>query len=112
MTSVKMLFCLLQDLPFYPANGLNTSSSHDINTGNLEKPYSFGFRGVVTEDEYQSLLKQKWFGRDTPLDFHGYNNYPDFWPFWCSEPYTYVTSMLALAKFSNTVDVEELNVVY
>ena len=66
--------------------------------------YVLGFQGVVPEAEYQQLLKLKWLDQKTPLDFHGYNSYPDYWPFWCSETYTYVNTMLALAKFSNTVD--------
>lgn len=63
------------------------------------------FEGVVSEEEYQKLLKQNWSGQQVPIDFHGYNNYPEYWPFWSSEPYTYATTMLALAKFSNTLDV-------
>lgn len=90
---------------------MNLSSSHEQDMQHqkrsLQKSYSFGFQGVVSEDEYQSLLKRKWFGHTTPLHFHGYNNYPDYWPFWCSESYTYVTSMLALAKYSNTVAAQE-----
>lgn len=83
--------------PYYPAIGLINATISD-NKGD----YNFGFRGVVTEKKYKSLLKQKWKGHTTPLDFHGYNNYPNYWPFWCSESYTYVTAMLALARFSNT----------
>ena len=100
---------LLQTFPYYPRRSLNTRSAptgsiYSQRTTDQEK-YSFGFRGVTTEEEYQALLKKD---RMAPLDFHGYNNYPDYWPFWCSEPYTYVTSMLALAKFSNTVE-EQFN---
>lgn len=64
--------------------------------------YMTAVEGIIPEAEYQALLKGKW--KSTPLDFHGYNNYPDYWPFWSSEPYTYVTNMLALAKFSNTYE--------
>ena len=106
---LNFVLIFFQTFPSYPVNGLNLSSTDHQNTISLKRSYSFGFRGVVTEEEYQSLLKRKWFGRNSPLDFHGYNNYPDYWPFWCSESYTYVTSMLALAKFSNTVNAEELN---
>ena len=94
---------MFQTGPYYPAIGLNTSLSDKQNKHNLKSAYNYGFRGVVPEDEYQSLLKRKWKGRNPPIDFHGYNNYSEYWPFWCSESYTYVTSMLALAKFSNTV---------
>ena len=74
---------------------------------NHTKEYGFymtAVEGVVPEPEYQELLKRKWDGQTTPIDFHGYNHYPDYWPFWSSEPYTYVTNMLALAKFSNTYE--------
>lgn len=77
-----------------------------MNRANFSDPdfmkEELAFEGVVSEAEYQTLLKEKWFNLTTPLDFHGFNNYPDFWPFWSSEPYTYVTTMLALAKYTNT----------
>lgn len=69
--------------------------------------YMTAMVGVVPEAEYQQLLKRKWAGQTSPIDFHGYNNYPDYWPFWSSEPYTHVTNMLALAKFSNTYESED-----
>ena len=96
------IFDQFQTLPFYPQRKLNSTDSH--------RHFFSGFEGVVTEKEYQNMLKKKWLGRTTPLDFHGYNSYPDYWPFWSCESYTYVTSMLALAKFSNTV--EEVNTTY
>ena len=89
--------------PYYPAIGPVITGVSDT------KPaYNFGFRGVVTENEYQSLLKRQWKGHSTPLDFHGFNNYPNYWPFWCSESYTYVTAILDLAKFSNTVESDDI----
>ena len=89
--------CILQTWPNYPINRWNMSS-------NAQPMYILGFQGVVSENEYQTLLKRKCLGKKTPIDFHGYNHSPDYWPFWCSESYTYVTSMLALAKFTNTVE--------
>ena len=68
----------------------------------------FAVEGIVPEAEYQAMIKKM--GGRVPIDFHGYNNYHDFWPFWSSEPYTYVTNMLALAKFSNTVDESDLHI--
>ena len=92
--------------PYYPAIGPVITGVSDT------KPaYNFGFRGVVTENEYQSLLKRQWKGHSTPLDFLGFNNYPNYWPFWCSESYTYVTAMLALAKFSNTVESDDIKLI-
>ncbi|KAK3575711.1 hypothetical protein CHS0354_022342 [Potamilus streckersoni] len=60
-----------------------------------------GVKGIIPEEEYQELLKEKWNGRIPITEFHGFNAYPDYWPFWCSEAYTYVTSLLALTKFRN-----------
>lgn len=98
---------VLQTFPSYPINRWNISLAAEQTrkeTAQDDPMYVLGFQGVVPEEEYQKLLKLKWLGRKVPIDFHGYNNYPDYWPFWCSEPYTYVTTMLALAKFSNTVE--------
>lgn len=78
---------------------------------NASKEYPFymtAIEGILLEAEYDELLKRKWDGQRTPIDFHGYNNYEDYWPFWSSEPYTYVTNMLALAKFSNTYDSDDI----
>ena len=60
-----------------------------------------GMEGVMSESWYQKELKIPRFGRLAPLDFHGFNNQSDFFPFWSSEPYTYVTSLLALSTYSN-----------
>jgi hypothetical protein len=59
-----------------------------------------GMEGVVNDTWYDKELKT----RKSPIDFHGYNSYPDYFPFWCSEPYTYVTSMLALSTFNNIAE--------
>ncbi|WAR15542.1 hypothetical protein MAR_005647 [Mya arenaria] len=96
--------------------GQTTGIAYPMNRITLtpgDKPHSyeemmFAVQGVIYEEEYQELVKKGVNGRPVPIDFHGYNNYPDFWPFWSSEPYTYVTNMLALAKFSNTYEEYEL----
>lgn len=76
-----------------------------MNRANFSDPnfadWSMAWEGVISEAEYQKLLQHKWLNMTTPLDFNGFNSYPDFWPFWSSEPYTYVTTMLALSKYSN-----------
>ncbi|CAG2252670.1 unnamed protein product [Mytilus edulis] len=56
-----------------------------------------GMEGVMEEDWYQQQIKLD----HAPVDFHGYNKQSDFFPFWNSEPYTYVTSLLALSTFTN-----------
>ncbi|XP_076087214.1 uncharacterized protein LOC143057729 isoform X1 [Mytilus galloprovincialis] len=60
-----------------------------------------GMEGVATEDWYKQQLMIPHSDRLTPLDFHGFNDQDTYFPFWNSEPYTYVTSLLALATFSN-----------
>ncbi|WAR15160.1 hypothetical protein MAR_005265 [Mya arenaria] len=72
--------------------------------GDKPQGYMTAVQGVIYEQEYQELIKKGVSGEPVPIDFHGYNDYPDYWPFWSSEPYTYVTNMLALAKYSNTYE--------
>ncbi|KAK3602722.1 hypothetical protein CHS0354_017165 [Potamilus streckersoni] len=62
---------------------------------------TLGVEGIIPEELYQELFKEEWEGHMPIPVFHGFNSYPDYWPFWCSEAYTYVTSLLALAKFQN-----------
>ncbi|XP_048751558.2 uncharacterized protein LOC125663303 [Ostrea edulis] len=59
-----------------------------------------GMEGMVNSTWYDQQLKI----RKSPIDFHGYNSSPDYFPFWCSQPYTYVTSMLALSTFNNIAE--------
>ncbi|KAL4221094.1 hypothetical protein ACF0H5_019355 [Mactra antiquata] len=82
--------------PEYPKNRV-----HVINDTHS---YMEAMEGVVSEEKYQEMIKKSSTKFPVPVDFHGYNNYPDYWPFWSSEPYTHVTNMLALSKFSNTYD--------
>ncbi|XP_061197673.1 uncharacterized protein LOC133205806 [Saccostrea echinata] len=59
-----------------------------------------GMEGVADESWYDQQLKSL----KTPTIFHGYNNDPSYFPFWCSESYTYVTSMLALSTYNNIAE--------
>ena len=59
-----------------------------------------GMEGVAAESWYDGQLKQL----KTPTIFHGYNSDPSYFPFWSSESYTYVTSMLALSTINNIAD--------
>ena len=56
-----------------------------------------GVRSVIPEDEYKAKLKEKHFGKEAMVDFLGYNS--GSFPFWSSEPFTYASSMLALARY-------------
>lgn len=83
--------------------GSTTRTNYPVNREESKEMYLRGVEGVMSEAEYKAeLIKDH-----SPIDFHGYNGYDDYWPFWCSEPYTYVTTMLALAKFSNTYEPSE-----
>ncbi|KAL3861277.1 hypothetical protein ACJMK2_007320 [Sinanodonta woodiana] len=89
----------------YPLNMMEffngTVIPGDVHQFHYYENSAIGVQGIIPETEYQELLKEKWFGRLPITEFHGFNAYPDYWPFWCSEAYTYVTSLLALAKFKN-----------
>jgi hypothetical protein len=95
-------------VPFwYPANfaqffnGTNidptTASRKQVNMDELFN----GVQGSIDEGKYEEMLKQFHYGERTPLEFHGYNQKEEIFPFWSSEPYTYAVSFLALAKFNN-----------
>lgn len=58
-----------------------------------------GMQGVVNETWYQQQIVAK----KSPVDFHGFNN-NDYFPFWCSESYTYAVTMLALSTFTNILN--------
>lgn len=83
----------------YPANrdeffnGTKVPADHKWHGGETIR----GMESVESEDWYQKQIMAE----KSPVDFHGYNNQADFFPFWSSEPYTYVTSLLALSTFSN-----------
>ena len=53
--------------------------------------------GLIPEEEYQQMLREKHFNYTTPQEFHGFNVDP--FPFWSSEPLTYASTMLALTQY-------------
>lgn len=91
-------------LPFwYPANRkeyLNgTSFNDDMFPDGL---FLVGFKGTLSDEQYNILLSQRHFGEKTPIDFPGFNprgSSTGFFPFWSSDAYTYSTTMLAFAKY-------------
>ena len=54
--------------------------------------------GFISEDKYEELLKDPYFGYKISYDFHGYNVRGSFFPFWSSDSFTYAASALALAQ--------------
>lgn len=57
--------------------------------------------GTIPEDQYMNMLKELHFGFTTPIDFQGYNSDKGPFPFWSSDIFTYVSSLLALTQCSN-----------
>lgn len=61
-------------------------------------------QGVQSPEWYRKQLNQKHFGFHVPIVFHGYNaGKGSGFPFWSSEPYTYVSAILALVKYDSLV---------
>ena len=94
----------LEALPYwYPANfiqDLNGTLLSEAQVKNF-KTLVYGVSGVIEEDEYEKKLQQKKFGRNTPLNFNGYNSDENCFTFWASEPITYTFALLALSQFNN-----------
>lgn len=89
----------------YPVNRFEFFNGTKVNqTTHLPRaPTIIGVQGIESEQWYESELKKPHFGSIAPTEFHGYNNEKSFFPFWSSEPYTNVISMLALSKYNNAV---------
>ncbi|ESO84294.1 hypothetical protein LOTGIDRAFT_236277 [Lottia gigantea] len=94
-------------LPFYYPinrleylNGTNIPDETHFPTGG---PFTLGVQGTIPKAQYDKMLTEKHFGVPTPTTFKGFNSgsTQDFFPFWSSEPYTYATTMLALAQSNN-----------
>ncbi|XP_056012965.1 uncharacterized protein LOC125647004 isoform X2 [Ostrea edulis] len=88
---------------WYPSNRkeyLNGTSIAD-DTHIPSSDTIIAMQGVVSPEWYQQQLKQKHFGFHVPIVFHGYNAEKSPFPFWSSEPYTYVSAMLSLVKYNS-----------
>ncbi|KAL5005812.1 hypothetical protein ScPMuIL_016970 [Solemya velum] len=81
-------------------NGTNVTDT----TGLPGNETIFGVQGVPPASWYQEELQKTHFGYDTPQDFHGYNSDIGLpFPFASSEPYTYASTMIALASYLDIV---------
>ena len=90
---------------YYPANykhWLNGTEMSEQDMYNVTFEVEFesvvGVLGMIDEDEYNQLLKEKHFGRTTPVDFTGYNTPQSRFPFWSSNDLTYATVLLSLTQ--------------
>ncbi|XP_012938109.1 uncharacterized protein LOC101859330 [Aplysia californica] len=93
-------------LPFwYPANRfeyLNGTAIHD--RSNIpNSTFVLAMEGHVSPQTYEQMVKQTHFGMPTPVTFRGYNYGDGYFPLWSSVPYTYSTTMLALARYNSIV---------
>lgn len=88
---------------WYPSNRkeyLNgTSFSDESQIPNSDT--IIAMEGVESPEWYRKQLYRKHFGFNVPKVFHGYNAERGPFPFWNSEPYTYVSAMLSLVKFNS-----------
>ena len=62
-----------------------------------------GMEGYVSPEAYKQMISEIHFGLPTPVQFNGYNfgSEGDYFPFWSSTPYTYSSTLLALAKYNS-----------
>ncbi|XP_061197949.1 uncharacterized protein LOC133206058 [Saccostrea echinata] len=60
-------------------------------------------QGVKSPEWYNTQLNKTHFGFNVPMIFNGYNAEIGPFPFWSSEPYTYVSAMLSLVKYSSVM---------
>ena len=93
---------VIQQLPFFfPANLLvyfnGSSIPPDHNLTYHDNKLIIAVSGLIPEEEYQQMLREKHFNYTTPQEFHGFNVDP--FPFWSSEPLTYASTMLALTQY-------------
>lgn len=91
---------------FYPANRREYFNGTTFSDKKFPTDFRniIGMKGVVSHEEYDTMLKEPHFGMMTPMTFDGYNSEKDmFFPFWSCDAYTYAVSVLALSQYENIV---------
>ncbi|CAF0992576.1 unnamed protein product [Didymodactylos carnosus] len=95
-------------LPFwYPANlyqfinGTTFDPDHIVVDNPTLENTICGVQGLIDENEYNRMIEQTHFNVSTPTTFNGYNQPKNEFPFWSSQPYTYSSTLLALAQYNN-----------
>ena len=103
---IQCCFFLQQLSFFFPANVLEylngTAIPADHTITAADDDAIIGVSGIIPEQQYQQMLKEKHFGENTPQVFHGFNQ--DEFPFWSSKPMTYATVMLALTQYQTLLE--------
>eukprot|EP01016_Furgasonia_blochmanni_P052008 TRINITY_DN8250_c0_g1_i8.p1 TRINITY_DN8250_c0_g1~~TRINITY_DN8250_c0_g1_i8.p1 ORF type:complete len:654 (+),score=154.63 TRINITY_DN8250_c0_g1_i8:86-1963(+) len=96
----------IESLPFwYPGTAAQTKEGKILDPTKaayeeIKAGIWYYAKGYINDQEYQSMKKKKYFTKDVPLEFKGFNTGIPF-PFWSSPAITYSMSMLAFAKFIN-----------
>ncbi|RUS84794.1 hypothetical protein EGW08_007409, partial [Elysia chlorotica] len=98
----------LHNLPFwYPANRFQFLNGTHLRFPERQNQlpvdmFFAGMQGYVPRDQYEAMLSQPHFGRDTPTNFPGYNA-PGWNSFaiWSSEAYSYAAALLAVSLFDS-----------
>ncbi|KAL4496470.1 hypothetical protein ABPG72_014700 [Tetrahymena utriculariae] len=97
-------FKSLNTLYFYPMN-INhylNGTGFDPHTAQMDILQQIaGVRGVIDQDEYSQMLKQKWFNFTTIQQFTGYNSQYISYPYWSSPAITFSMGMSLISKFQS-----------
>eukprot|EP01135_Chromosphaera_perkinsii_P002368 Nk52_evm22s222 gene=Nk52_evmTU22s222 len=98
----------LNSLPFsYPSNfdylmaskGLKKINPEQEQNQDLCTPENIStVQGVIGKEEYNEMLKQKWYGSTTPTTFAGFASTNIPFPYWSSPSMTYAVTMLVMVK--------------
>lgn len=90
---------------FFPGNFYKYLNGTDLS--DHSQPISIasltcGMKGFVSEEEYEILLKQDYFGQKTPVDFVPFSS--SIFPYWSSPAMTLSINYLALTKYSSLIE--------
>lgn len=53
------------------------------------------WKGYVSDEEYKELIEKKWYAKDTPVEFIGFNIAGFGFPFWSSHAISHSVVLLA-----------------
>ncbi len=60
----------------------------------------YAMKGRADKATYDKFLGLKWFGQEVPLQFEGFNEPGNAWPYWSSPAMTYAMSLIAFSNFA------------
>ncbi|KAL4486864.1 hypothetical protein ABPG72_009628 [Tetrahymena utriculariae] len=97
-------FKSLNTIYFYPmkVNHYLNGTDFDPHTAQMEIEHQIaGVRGVIDQDEYSQMLKQKWFNLTTIQYLTGYNSQYISYPYWSSPAITFSMGMSLISKYQS-----------